>query len=229
MSRFRCVLVTVVVCVLVPTSAASAALTFSDPAALPKSLPQDHQMQGGEPSLAFDPAGDGHLYAVAPGGEDKGVNFWASADGGNFWKYFRTIGSSAGGGDSDVEVGIDHKVYALDLEVASSSVCRSTDFGKTFGDGCETGAAQDQAGAEEDRQWLAHHPNAPEPRFFIHPAACLLAPIIEKSTDGGSTYVPCGNLVDPAGSLFPSSLINTIVGKTAAAKDGMLYVPIGAP
>src|SRR5436190_8031541 len=229
MSRFRCVLVTVVVCVLVPTSAASAALTFSDPAALPKSLPQDHQMQGGEPSMAFDPTGDGHLYAVAPGGEDKGVNFWASSDGGNFWNYVRTIGSSAGGGDSDIEVGIDHKVYALDLEVASSAVCRSTDFGKTFGDGCEEGTAQDQAGAEEDRQWLAHDPNDANTVYFNYHDFALQAPIILKSTDGGSSFNPCGNLVDPTNPLFPSAIGNTIVGKTAVAKDGNLYVPIGAP
>src|SRR4051794_11795948 len=69
MSRFRCVLVTVVVAVLIPTATASAQVTFGTPAPLPKSLPQDHQMQGGEPSLAFDPSGDGHLYSVAPGGE----------------------------------------------------------------------------------------------------------------------------------------------------------------
>src|SRR4051812_35547992 len=229
MSRFRCVLVTVVVCVLVPTSAASAALTFSDPAALPKSLPQDHQMQGGEPSLAFDPTGGGHLYAVAPGGEDKGVNFWASADGGNFWNYFRTIGSSAGGGDSDVEVGIDHKVYALDLELASSAVCRSTDFGKTFGDGCEEGTAQDQAGAEEDRQWLAHDPKDASIVYFNYHDLSLQYPIIEKSIDGGSSFAPCGNVVDPSNSLFPSAIGNTIVGKTAVGTDGNLFVPVGAP
>src|SRR3954453_12217233 len=229
MSRFRCVLVTVVVCVLVPTSAASAALTFSGPAPLPKSLPGDHQMQGGEPSMAFDPTGDGHLYAVAPGGEDKGVNFWASADRGNTWQYVRTIGSNVGGGDSDVEVGIDHKVYALDLEVASSAVCRSTDFGKTFGDGCEEGAAQDQAGAEEDRQWLAHDPNDANTVYFNYHDFALQAPIIEKSTDGGGSFTPCGNLVDPTNPLFPSAIGNTIVGKTAVAKDGNIYVPIGAP
>src|SRR3954464_5677432 len=229
MSRFRCVLLTVVVCVLVPTSAASAALTFSGPAPLPKSLPGDHQMQGGEPSLAFDPTGDGHLYAVAPGGEDKGVNFWASADGGNFWNYFRTIGSSAGGGDSDVEVGIDHKVYALDLEVASSAVCRSTDFGKTFGDGCEEGTAQNQAGAEEDRQWLAHDPKDANTVYFNYHDFALQAPIIEKSTDGGASFAPCGNLVDPTNPLFPAAIGNTIVGKTSVAKDGNIYVPIGAP
>src|SRR4051812_12484232 len=213
---------------LVLTSSASA-LTLSDPAALPKSLPQEHQQQGGEPSMAFDPTGDGHLYAVAPGGEDKGVNFWASPDGGNSWNYVRTIGSSAGGGDSDVEVGIDHKVYALDLEVASSAVCRSTDFGKTFGDGCETGAAQDQAGAEEDRQWLAHDPKDANTVYFNYHDLALQAPIIEKSTDGGGSFAPCGNLVDPTNSLFPSAIGNTIVGKTAVAKDGNIYVPIGAP
>src|SRR3954453_12403675 len=213
---------------LVLESSASA-LTLPDPAALPKSLPQEHQQQGGEPSMAFDPTGDGHLYAVAPGGEDKGVNFWASPDGGNAWNYVRTIGSSAGGGDSDIEVGIDHKVYALDLEVASSAVCRSTDFGKTFGDGCETGAAQDQAGAEEDRQWLAHDPNDANTVYFNYHDLALQAPIIEKSTDGGSSFAPCGNLVDPTNPLFPSAIGNTIVGKTAVAGDGNLYVPIGAP
>jgi hypothetical protein len=229
MLKTRFLLVTVVALLAIPTAAASA-LTLSDPAALPKSLPGTGQMQGGEPSLAFDPTGDGHLYSVAPGGNDnKGVNFWASPNGGNTWNYVRSVGSTAGGGDSDVDVGLDHKVYVLDLEVASSAVCRSTDFGKTFGDGCETGAAQDQAGAEEDRQWIVHDPNDANTTYFNYHDFTLEAPIIEKSTDGGSTYAPCGNLVDPAGSLFPSSLINTIVGKTAAGKDGMLYVPIAAP
>ena len=186
-------------------------------------------MQGGEPSLAFDPSGDGHLYSVAPGGADKGVNFWGSADNGATWQYVRTIGSNAGGGDSDIEVGIDHKVYALDLEVASSAVCRSTDFGKTFGDGCETGQAQDQAGAEEDRQWLAHDPKDANIVYFNYHDLSLQYPIIEKSTDGGSSFVPCGNLVDPSNPLFPSAIGNTIVGKTAVGTDGNLYVPIGAP
>lgn len=229
MARFRFVLLTVVAAALVLTASASA-LTLSDPVALPGSLPGAKQMQGGEPSLAFDPTGDGHLYAVAPGGNDnKGVNFWASPDRGNSWNYVRSIGSAAGGGDSDVEAGIDHKVYVLDLEVASSAVCRSTDFGKTFGDGCETGAAQDQAGAEEDRQWLAHDPNDANTTYFNYHDLTLEYPIIEKSTDGGSTYAPCGNLLDPTSSLFPASLVNTIVGKTAVSKAGVLYVPIGAP
>src|SRR4051794_19522701 len=229
MSIGRVLLVAVVAGALLPTSSALGALTFSEPAPLPDSLPGDNQMQGGEPSLAFDPSGDGHLYSVAPGGKDKGVNFWASPDGGNSWQYFRTIGSSVGGGDSDVEVGIDHKVYVLDLEIASSAVCRSTDFGKTFGDGCESGAAQDQAGAEEDRQWITHDPSDANTVYFNYHDLALQAPIIEKSTDGGGSFAPCGNLLNPANPLFPSAIGNTIVGKTSVAKDGNIYVPIGAP
>src|SRR5436190_4648298 len=229
MSKIGVVFVAVVAALLIPTSSTFAALTFGEPAPLPNSLPGADQMQGGEPSLAFDPSGDGHLYSVTPGGKDKGVNFWASPDGGNSWQYFRTIGSSAGGGDADVEVGIDHKVYVLDLEIASSAVCRSTDFGKTFGDGCETGAAQDQAGAEEDRQWISHDPKDAAISYFNYHDLALQYPIILKSTDGGSSYIPCGNLVDPSNPLFPSAICNTIVGKSAIANDGNIYVPIGAP
>src|SRR3954452_15101504 len=229
MSKLRFLLVAVVAVLSLPTASATAALNLSDPVALPKSLPQAHQMQGGEPSLAFDPSGDGHLYSVAPGGEDKGINFWASPDEGNSWQYVRTIGSSAGGGDSDVEVGIDHKVYVLELEVASSAVCRSTDFGKTFADGCETGEAEDQAGAEEDRQWITHDPNNKDTTYFNYHDLALQYPIIEKSPDGGASYTPCGNLVDPSNPLFPSAIGNTVVGKTAVAKDGNIYVPVGAP
>ena len=221
--------VVVVLAILVLTPGAQA-LTLSDPVALPNSLPGDNQMAGPEPSLAFDPTGDGHFYVVAPANRGSlGVNFWASPDGGNTFQYVRPLGSTAGGSDADVEVGLDHKVYVLDLEVASSAVCRSTDFGKTFADGCETGQAQDQAGAEEDRQWITHDPNDANTTYFNYHDLALQYPIIEKSTDGGQSYTPCGNLIDPSNPLFPVAIGNTVVGKTAAAKDGTLYVPITAP
>src|SRR4051812_18351685 len=78
------------------TGTAWADLNFTDPLPLPKSTPDDKgktEMQGGEPSLAFDPAGDGHFYAVAPGGNDKGVNFWGSSDFGSTWPILKTAGS----------------------------------------------------------------------------------------------------------------------------------------
>ena len=216
---------------LIPVASASAALTLSDPVPLPKSLPGKDQMQGGEPSLSFDPSGDGHLYSVAPGGSPNGINFWGSADNGNTWQYVRTIGANSppGGGDSDVEVGIDHKVYAIDLELASSAVCTSTDFGKSFGQGCETGQASDQAGAEEDRQWITHDPTDANTTYFNYHDLSLEYPIIEKSTDGGQSYAPCGNVMDPSSSLFPSAIGNTIVGKSAVDKNQNIYVPVGAP
>src|SRR5207244_2429296 len=116
MMRTRLLLTVLAAALAASTGTAWAAFNFTDPVALPKSLPDakgNTEMQGGEPSLAFDPSGDGHLYSVAPGGQDKGINFWGSADNGITWQYVRTIGSSAGGGDSDVDVGIDHTVYAL--------------------------------------------------------------------------------------------------------------------
>jgi hypothetical protein len=233
MSRARAVLVLALLAIAASSpGTAQAALGFTDPAALPKSLPGTGQLPGGEPSLAFDPTGDGHFYAVAPGGDGTlGVGFWGSADGGLTWPYVRAVGSAAGGGDSDVEAGIDHTVYILDLEVASSAVCRSEDFGKTFKDGCETGAAQNQAGAEEDRQWLSHDPVTAKTLYFNYHDFVGQYPIMEKSTDGGASFFPCGNLLDPSNQpgLFPAAVGNTIVGKSAVAKDHTIYVPIGAP
>jgi hypothetical protein len=234
MRRTPALLFVLIAALAASTGTASAALSFTDPAPLPKSLPGadgSTEMPGGEPSLAFDPSGDGHFYAVAPGGSDKGVNFWGSADNGVTWQYVRTIGSGAGGGDADIDAGIDHTVYALDLEIASSAVCRSHDFGKTFEDGCETGAASNQAGAEEDREWLAHDPNDKNLLYFNYHDLTLQYPILEKSTDGGSSFFPCANLIDPSTQpgLFPAAIGNTVVGKPAIDKAGNIYVPVGAP
>src|SRR5436190_21805685 len=98
------IFVFVLTLLLATTGTAGAALKFSDPVALPKSLPADNQLQGGEPSLAFDPSGDGHLYSVAPGADgSNGVGFWGSADNGATWQFAKPIGSLAGGFDSDVD------------------------------------------------------------------------------------------------------------------------------
>src|SRR5690242_5472911 len=99
----------------------AADVQFSKPLQLPKSKP-DGPLAGGEPSVAFDPTGDGHVYADAPGGP-SGVSFWASDDGGNSWPVAKAIGSSAGGGDTDVEVGVDHTVYVPDLEIFANAIC----------------------------------------------------------------------------------------------------------
>src|SRR5436190_17029187 len=88
---------------------------FTAPLKLPKSKPEG-PLAGGEPSVAYDPTGDGHVYADAPGGS-SGVSFWGSSDGGDTWPIAKGIGSAAGGGDTDVEVASDHTIYVPDLEV----------------------------------------------------------------------------------------------------------------
>lgn len=214
----------------ISTATAHAAISFTDPAALPRSLPGDKQLPGWEPSLAFDPAGDGHFYAVAPGGEEgKGAAFWGSADDGLTWPFVRAVGSQAGGFDSDVEVGTDHTIYVADLEASSSAICRSHDFGKSFSDGCEEGTAEKQAGAEEDRQWLTASPNDAKVVYFTYHDLAAQFPTLLKSSDGGNNFAPCGNLVYPAGPLVPAAFGNTIVGKAAVGRDETIAVPIGSP
>lgn len=211
--------------------ATALAVSWSDPTPVPNSPPADNGLPGGEPSFVFDPSGDGHAYVDAPGGDgSKGVGFWVSSDAARTFSAGRAIGSAGGGGDSEVEVGIDHTVYVADLEVAANAVCRSHDFGKTFGDNCETGLASDQAGPESDREWLTASPKDKNVLYLTYHDFAAEAPIIEKSTDGGSSFTPCGSVFDPAGPAFSTFTTGgTDLGKPAIAADDTIYVPITEP
>jgi hypothetical protein len=229
----RLTLVAVVLGALAAPAAAPAALTFGPPQALPGSLPGGtSKFQGGEPSVSFDPAGDGHVYVVAPGGDGSGpgVSFWRSADHGATFGPGRAIGSTAGGGDSDVEVGIDHTVYVADLELAANAICRSHDFGATFDGNCETGTANNQQGPESDRQWLNHDPHNANLLYFTYHDFAAEFPLIYRSTNGGSSFTPCGNPYQPGSDAFLNyGTGGTDVGKPAIAGDGTMYVPITEP
>src|SRR3954452_4251859 len=170
---------------------------FTAPLKLPKSRPEG-TFAGGEPSVAYDPTGDGHVYADAPGGS-QGVSFWASRDGGDTWPIAKGIGSQAGGEDTDVEVGSDHTVYVPDLEAAANAICRSHDFGATFTDGCNEGdgGATDQTGPESDRPWMAKDPRNPKVVYFVYHDLAGGALIAERSDDGGQTWGFCGFLLEP--------------------------------
>src|SRR4051812_40264870 len=91
---------------LIAAPAAAQSPVFPPPLKLPKSQPEG-QFAGGEPSVAYDPTGDGHVYADAPGGP-RGVSFWASRDGGDTWPIAKAIGSQAGGGGTERGGGNDH-------------------------------------------------------------------------------------------------------------------------
>src|SRR5437879_8303081 len=163
--------------------AAGPALASSHPAAAPtKASPTFTAAQrllhwaGGEPSIAFDPSGNGDVYVTAPQSipsalnpffqstekdaptnGSNGVGIWVSHDHGVTWTD-QNIASTTGGGDSDVEVDKDGTVYVADLEAVDTDLCTSKDHGKTFdsgGAGCDAITANHQ-GPENDREWISH-------------------------------------------------------------------------
>ena len=227
----RSTLVAITVALLVPGAALAADPVFTAPLKLPQSKPEG-PLAGGEPSVAYDPTGDGHVYADAPGGP-QGVSFWASRDGGDTWPIAKPLGSQAGGGDTDVEVGGDHTIYVPDLEIAANAICRSHDFGATFTDGCSEGdgAATDQTGPESDRPWMAHDPRDPKVVYFVYHDLAGGTLLAERSDDGGSTWGPCGNLLEPGNEaqLNFSPTGGTGLGKPAIGPDGTVYVPFILP
>src|SRR3954454_2516808 len=150
---------------LAAPSAGARGLSFSNPLKLPNSPPKG-ELQGGEPSVAFDPAGRS-VYVVAPGGgENGGVGFWRSSDGGRTFPRGKSLGSVLGGSDSDVDVGPDHTVYVADLELAANALCRSHNRGATFDSNCDTGIATNQTGFESDREWVTPSPTNPKLVYF---------------------------------------------------------------
>ena len=234
--RGRCAvliaLALVAIATVLPGAALAGTLTMSAPQALPQSVPGPDKFQGGEPSISFDPSGDGHVYSVAPGadGSGPGVGFWRSADHGVTWAAPKAIGSTAGGGDADVEVGIDHTVYLADLEVVANAICRSHDFGATFDGNCQTGTANNQQGPESDRQWLSHDPHNANILYFTYHDIAAQFPLIYRSTNGGSSFAPCGLIYQPGSDAFTNyGPGGTDVGKPAIAGDGTIYVPITEP
>jgi hypothetical protein len=187
---------------------------------------------GGEPSLSIDPSGNGGVYVVAPQGlgGGKGVGFWGSSDHGKTFKFSSRIGSSVGGGDSDVEVNKDGSVYVADLELAANAICRSDDHGKTFKDptsgGACDGTVTSQYGYVSDRQWLNHGPSG-EMYLTFHDVHVEL-PYTLRSDDKGRTFVPCGPASFSAtGSelqnFTPGPTSGTQVPKPVIGREGEIY------
>ncbi|MFN2626113.1 MAG: hypothetical protein ABR520_08530 [Mycobacteriales bacterium] len=198
---------------------------------------------GGEPSVAFDPSGNGWVYVDAPqsipsvvDNQQRGVGLWASHDGARHFAPGINVGSYVGGGDSDVEVGIDHTVYIADLELIGSAICRSSDNAKTFEspgvpapDSCD-GAVADQQGPVADREWLTHGPKGELYLTYHDPHVEL--PYVYRSDDRAQTFVPCGSVFDPTGNALqnftPGPTSGTQVPKPVVGPDGTLYVPVAA-
>jgi hypothetical protein len=216
---------------LLAAGASARGLSFTHPLKLRNSPPKGN-LQGGEPSVAFDPGGR-WVYVVAPGGgENGGVGFWRSRDGGRRFTRGRSLGSLVGGGDSDVDVGPDHTVYVADLEVIANALCRSHDHGKTFDSNCDTGIASNQTGVESDREWVTPSPTDPSLVYFSYHDITTETPLVYRSDSGGDpgTFNPCGPVLAP-GSAAQQNYVpgGTDQGKPAITPDGTLYVPILEP
>lgn len=224
-------------------AANAGSLAFGPLNQLPNGDPAKHPYwSGGEPSIAFDPSGDGHVYVSAPQfiptavdnalgvGPDSstGAAAWASSDHGVSWPFAVNTGAANGGGDTDVEVGDDHSVYVADLEAVAAAICTSRDFGKTYQD-CDGGLATNQQGPENDREWLARGPGGV--LYLTYHDFAGGFPIIERSTDGGKTFAPCGTIIDPsgpaAGNYTPAG--GTLVSKPVIGRDGTVYVEFTTP
>jgi hypothetical protein len=211
--------------------AGAAAIGFTPPQKLSNSPPKG-DLQGGEPSVAIDRDGR-HVYVVAPGGgENGGVGYWRSKDGGRSFSTGRSLGSILGGGDSDVDIGPDHTVYIADLEVPANALCRSFDYGKTFDASCDTGVASNQTGFESDREWVNPDPDDPNVVYFSYHDFVGEYPLVWKSTSGGApgSFIPCGPVLKPASDAWLNFVPGgTDQGKMLVASDGSLYVPITEP
>jgi hypothetical protein len=239
----RKVLVVLVAALALPSAARAGSLSFTTPLQLPHGDPNVHpRYGGGEPSIAFDPAGDGHVYVTAPqgipavlgplvgaGDSSTGVGYWASADGGKTWPVSGTTGTLNGGGDSDVEILPDHTVLVADLEALDAAICTSKDFAHTFPD-CNGGITSNHQGPDNDREWLTRGTKPGEVYLTYHDFAGGL-PIIEHSTDGGKTFAPCGSIIDPLGPAAKTytPLGGTLVAKPMVAPDGTIFVEFATP
>jgi hypothetical protein len=227
------VLVTVAVfaAVLFASAGAAGKIRFTRAKPLPSSPPKG-ELPGPEPSVAFDPGGR-YAYVSAPtGGDDGGVSFWISRNGGRTWPVAKSLGSKLGGGDSDVSVGPDGTVFVADLELIANALCRSHDHGKHFDAGCDTGIASDQEGFDSDREWVTPDPGDRNIVYFTYHDLAAELPLVYKSTSGGQplSFTPCGSVLAPgsdaAANFGPGG---TDVGKPAVSPDGSIYVPITEP
>jgi hypothetical protein len=212
-------------------SAWAGGFSFTRPLKLPDSPPKG-ELQGGEPSVAFD-SGGRYVYVVAPGGgANGGVGFWRSSDGGRTFPNGRSLGSKLGGGDADVDVGPDHTVYVADLEVAANALCRSHNHGKTFDSKCDTGIATNQTGVESDREWVTPSPFDPNLVYFSYHDFSSETPLVYRSTSNGDpgSFVPCGPVLAPGSSAEANYVPGgTNQGKPSIGTGGDLYVPILEP
>ena len=230
-----------------PQAASATAPAFSAPQELPGQNGTGGGFTGGEPSLTIDVVnGVMHAYVSSPqstpaiAGQvlngaacSSGVAFWRSADAGNTFAAGQCIGSGLGGGDDSTAVTPNHAVYVADLEAVAAAICKSTDLGQTFASGNGIGGCSqlvsDQTGPEDDRPWLTGGPQ--NQLYFTYHDFAFGLPLIERSDNGGSTFLPCGTILQPGSAAMTNynPLEGTLVANPAIDRNGNLYVEVSEP
>ena len=113
---------------------------------------------GFEEAIRIDPTNTDRIYTSTPGTASADTSWiWHSLDGGKTFKW--VVGAAAfegkvttchGGGDTEIAVDLNGRLYFNDLTLANFSTARSDDSGKTFT--CSNTGVPDTA---VDRQWYA--------------------------------------------------------------------------
>jgi hypothetical protein len=192
----------------VPPSADPQGLSFS------ASVPADPQRDEAEPDMRVD--GDGHIYTCGPTGF-SGASDYAqiSTDGGD---QFHLIGEeprgqqgSGGGGDCGMAMGVKRNsqgffqyAYAGLGPLTGFTTSTSPDDGHTITTAGPQGNTNTAQGGGADRQWMA----------FLDDQTVLLsynqqAPrniVVQKSTDGGLTYLPGNDTIASPNPDFPGPM-----------------------
>lgn len=164
-----------------------------------------------EPSVSIDRSG--RIFVCGPGGAGGTGNAgWYSFDDGVTFTRKDTAGDQAdGGGDCELQYLPDGSLVTADLAIRSSVIFRSTDGGKTF-------AQQQDAGSEQDRQWLAYDERRKLLYLVYHDIVAELEMYVQ-SADGGKTWSSPPTLVNSADQFAGPPNVIATPGQTASLVD----------
>ena len=191
-----------------PPSADPQGLSFS------ASVPADPQRDEAEPDMRID--GDGNIYTCGPTGFSGSSDYaQISTDGGD---QFHLLGEdprgqqgSGGGGDCGLAMGVERNAqgafqyaYAGLGPLTGFTTSTSPDNGHTITTAGPQGNTNTAQGGGADRQWLT----------FLDDKTVLLsynqqAPrniVVQKSIDGGLTYLPGNDTVSSPNPDFPGPM-----------------------
>src|ERR671929_210350 len=82
---------------------------------------------------------------------------------------------------------------------------------------CSNGITSDHTGPENDREWLTTVGKSTA--YLTYHDFTAGFPIIERSDDGGQSWQPCGNVVDPSVATTYTPQGGTLVAKPLVDKD----------